>query len=250
MNVMKTIVRLCVLFLALALSSACVREEYVEYAAVELTARMEYDTDTDTDTKTTLSGLENGMYYPLWSAGDEIAVFVDGASEPSKFTLNSGEGTTVASFTGSRQGDEYVTIYPYDMADNMSDGIISLTLPQTQKYIPESFGQGSFPMIATGGSDGSLKFMNLCSVLKISLTGTAAIRNVKLTANNDNTFMSGPASVKTDYAASSESQLSMSAGGSRSVVLETKGLEISEDSPADVFIVVPSQTYAGGFTIE
>ena len=250
MNVMKTIVRLCVLFLALALSSACVREEYVEYAAVELTARMEYDTDTDTDTKTTLSGLENGMYYPLWSAGDEIAVFVDGASEPSKFTLQSGEGSTVASFSGTVKGDKYVAIYPYDMAGSMSDGKVSLTLPQTQKYIPESFGQGSFPMIATGGSDGSLKFMNLCSVLKISLTGTAAIRNVKLTANNDNTFMSGPASVKTDYAASSESQLSMSAGGSRSVVLETKGLEISEDSPADVFIVVPSQTYAGGFTIE
>lgn len=225
----------------------CVKTELVEEVSkVELTATMEYEAET----RTSLSGLENGMYYPLWSAGDEIAVFVDGDTEQSKFTLNSGEGTTVASFTGSRQGDEYVAIYPYDMADNMSDGIISLTLPQTQKYVPESFGQGSFPMIATGGSDGSLKFMNLCSVLKISLTGTAAIRNVKLTANNDNTFMSGPASVEIGYAASSESQLSMSAGGSRSVVLETKGLEISEDSPADVFIVVPSQTYAGGFTIE
>ncbi len=235
------------IFLMLTSIWGCVKTELIEdVSKVELTATMEYEAET----RTSLSGLENGMYYPLWSAGDEIAVFADGDSEPSKFTLNSGEGTTVASFTGSRQGDEYVAIYPYDMADNMSDGIISLTLPQTQTYVPDSFGQGSFPMIATGGSDGSLKFMNLCSVLKISLTGTAAIRNVKLTANNDNTFMSGPASVKTDYAASSESQLSMSAGGSRSVVLETKGLEISEDSPADVFIVVPSQTYAGGFTIE
>ncbi len=246
MNVMKTIVRLCAFFLALALSSACVREEQVGSAAVELTARLEYDAET----RTTLSGLENGMYYPLWSAGDEIAVFVDGASTPSRFKLQSGEGSTVASFAGTEEGERYVALYPYDMAESLSDGTLTLTLPQTQEYLPDSFGQGSFPMIATGGSDGSLKFMNLCSVLKISFTGTAAIRNVKLTANDENTFLSGPASVAADYTASPNDIMSVSADGSSSVVLECNGLEISEDSPADVFIVIPSQTYKGGFTIE
>lgn len=245
---MKTIDKLIMLFLAMYSISACVKTELVEESSnnVELTATMEYDAET----KTSLSGLENGMYYPLWSAGDEIAVFVDDSSKPSRFVLNSGEGSTVASFAGTEEGERYVALYPYDMAESLSDGTITMTLPQTQEYLPDSFGQGSFPMIATGGSDGSLKFMNLCSVLKISLTGTAAVRNVKLTANDENTFMSGPSSVKTDYAASSEIQLSMSAGGFRSVVLDTKGLEISEDSPADVFIVIPSQTYAGGFTID
>ncbi|MBQ6879547.1 MAG: leucine-rich repeat protein [Bacteroidales bacterium] len=242
---MKTIVRLCVLFLALALSSACVREEHVEYAAVELTARMEYETDTDTDTKTTLSGLENGMYYPLWSAGDEIAVFVDGASEPSKFTLQFGEGSTVASFSGTVKGDEYVAIYPYDMAGSMSDGKVSLTLPQTQTYVPDSFGQGSFPMIATGGSDGSLKFMNLCSVLKISLTGRAAIRSITVSANDKDTYLSGPALVN---AAASMDYLTMTEGASNTVVLECKGAKI-EETP-DFHIVIPSQTYKRGLTLE
>jgi len=243
---MKTIYRFIILFATPLIWIGCVREEIVEDFSVEIMARME----SEVDTRTSLSDIQNGMYYPLWSADDEIAVYVDNDTDPSKFTLTSGEETTVASFTGSRKGDDYIAVYPYDVAGSISDGAISLTLPSTQKYVKDSFGPGAFPMLASGSADDGLTFMNLCSVLKISLTGTAAVRNVKLTANDENTFMSGPASVTTDYTASSESLLSISTGGSRSVVLDTKGLEISEDSPADVFIVVPSQTYAGGFTIE
>lgn len=239
---MKTIYRLLVLFLMLTSIWGCVKTELVEEISnVELTASMEYEAET----RTSLSGLENGMYYPLWSADDEIAVFADGDSEPSRFTLNSGEGTTVASFTGSRQGDEYVAIYPYDMADNMSDGIISLTLPQTQKYVPDSFGQNAFPMLAVGGSDGMLKFMNLCSVLKISLTGRAAIRSITVSANDKDTYLSGPALVN---AAASMDYLTMTEGASNTVVLECKGAKI-EETP-DFHIVIPSQTYKGGLTLE
>ena len=243
---MNTIYRYFILLAAVALSAGCVQEDFIEETSVDITARME----TEPDTRTSLSGLEGGMYYPLWSAGDQIAVYVDNDADPSKFSLTSGEGSTVASFAGSRKGDDYIAVYPYDIAGSISDDTVSLTLPQTQKYTKDSFGPGAFPMLATGSANDGLTFMNLCSVLKISLTGTAAVRNVKLTANDENTFMSGPASVAADYTTASESLLSMSAGGSRSVVLDTKGLEISETAPADVFIVVPSQTYKGGFTIE
>ena len=243
---MNTIYRYFILLAAVALSAGCVQEDFIEETSVDITARME----AEPDTRTSLSGLEGGMYYPLWSAGDQIAVYVDNDADPSKFSLTSGEGSTVASFAGSRKGDDYIAVYPYDIAGSISDGTVSLTLPQTQKYTKASFGPGAFPMLATGSANDGLTFMNLCSVLKISLTGTAAVRSVTLTANDEDTFMSGPASAVTDYTASSENLLSMSAGGSRSVVLETKGLEISETAPADVFIVVPSQTYKGGFTIE
>lgn len=243
---MNTIYRYFILLAAVALSAGCVQEDFIEETSVDITARME----AEPDTRTSLSGLEGGMYYPLWSAGDQIAVYVDNDADPSKFSLTSGEGSTVASFAGSRKGDDYIAVYPYDIAGSISDGTVSLTLPQTQKYTKASFGPGAFPMLATGSANDGLTFMNLCSVLKISLTGTAAVRSVTLTANDEDTFISGPASAVTDYTASSEILLSMSAGGSRSVVLETKGLEISETAPADVFIVVPSQTYKGGFTIE
>lgn len=213
-------------------------------AAVELTAIMEVEPDS----KTVMSGLEGGMYYPLWEAGDEIAVFADGDRNPTKFTLTSGEGQTKASFSGNRSGSQYHALYPYDENASVASDVLSLTLPQTQKYAKGSFGPGAYPMLGTGSSDGVLNFMNLCSVLKISMTGTAAIRNVTLTANDGKTFLSGPATVA--LTKTGTPQLKMAEGGSGKVTLDCKGLEITEDSPADVFIAIPSQTYKGGLTIE
>lgn len=215
-------------------------------SSVEISAVMEHDADT----RTTLSGLEDGMYYPLWSAGDEIAVYVDNDTEPSKFSLLSGEGSTYAKFSGTRKGTDYFAVYPYKIAGSISAGTLSVTLPETQKYVEDSFGAGAFPMLATGSASEGLKFMNLCSVLKISFKGNAAVKSVTLIANDEGTFLSGPASVVVDYTAATENFLTMSEGGSASVVLDTKGLEISEDAPADVYIVIPSQTYEGGLTIE
>lgn len=246
-EIMKTIYKCFTLLAAIVLLAGCIQEEIPEVkASVEITARMECDADT----RTSLSGLENGMYYPLWSAGDEIAVYADDDKDPSKFTIKSGDGSTVATFSGSRQGSEYLAVYPYDIAGSYANDTLSVILPQTQKYVKDSFGLGAFPMLASGSSGEGLRFMNLCSVLKISLTGTAAVRNVTLTANDENTFLSGAASVVVENAGTDKDLLVMSAGASRSVVLETKGLEISEDSPADVFIVLPSQIYKDGLTIE
>ena len=243
---MKTIFRYIILCAALSFTAGCVQEEIAEDFSVEITARI----DAGADTRTTLSGLEDGMYYPLWSAGDEIAVYADSDKDPSKFTLISGTGTKTASFSGTRSGQDYLAVYPYDIAGTVSDGTVSVTIPAVQKYVKDSFGPGAFPMIAAGSSKDGLTFMNLCSVLKVTFTGKAAVRSVTLKANDKNTFMSGPASAVTGHTAEAESLLTMSAGGSDSVMLETKGLEVSEDSPADVYIVIPSQTYKGGFTIE
>ena len=240
---MKTKHILIILSLISTLSVSCIREEVAEYinSSIELTARMEYEAET----KTSLSALENGMYYPLWSAGDQIAVYADGDVDPSRFTLTTGEGTTIASFSGNRQGSDYLAVYPYEIAGKNEDGKISLTLPQIQTYVPDSFGQGAFPMIATGGSDGSLKFMNLCSVLKISFIGTAAIRSITVTANDKDTYLSGPALVD---AADVKDFLSMAEGASNTVVLECKGAKV-EETP-DFHIVIPPQTYKGGLTLE
>lgn len=244
---MKRTYRYFILTAAVALTAGCVQEEVPEVgSAVEITAAMEHEADT----RTTLSGLEDGMYYSLWAAEDEIAVYADNDVDPSKFILSSGEGSSVATFSGNRKGNEYHAVYPYDIAGAISDGIVNVILPDTQKYVKDSFGPGAFPMFAEAPAGDGLRFMNLCSVLKISLTGTAAVKSVTVTANDETTSLSGPASVVIGQSESSGKLLTMSAGGSRSVVLTTKGLEISEDAPADVFIVVPAQTYKGGLTIE
>ena len=250
LKVMKKIYGAILSFLMTVSVAGCmfeVLEEPVESpVSVELTAMME----AGPDSRTGLSGLEGGMYYPLWSAEDEIAVFADNDKTPSKFTLTSGEGETKASFSGTRSGSSYIALYPYGEDVTVSDGVLSLTLPQTQKYATGSFGQSAYPMLGRGGSDGVLDFTNLCAVLKISFEGTAAIRSVTLTANDEKTFLSGPAAVALNGTESVAGPLEMSEGGSGSVVLDCMGLEISEDSPADVFIAIPAQTYKGGLTIE
>ncbi|MBR2608110.1 MAG: hypothetical protein IKC68_00075, partial [Bacteroidales bacterium] len=186
---MKHIYSAILSFLMIVSVTGCmfeVLEEPVESpGSVKLTAMME----AGPDSKTSLSGLEGGMYYPLWSAEDEIAVFADDDKAPSKFTLISGEGETKASFSGTRSGDSYIALYPYDETASVTDGILSMTLPQTQKYAKDSFGQDAYPMLGRGGSDDVLDFTNLCAVLKISFEGTAAIRSVTLTANDEKTFL-------------------------------------------------------------
>lgn len=138
----------------LALPYSCVREEFEEIPAdIELEARME----AEPETKTVLSSLTNGRYYPLWSAADEIAVFADAGKTPGRFSLKSGEGTVKATFKGSSQGNRYVAWYPYDMVDSRSGSTLSVILPDTQEYVPGSFAQGAFPMIAQGGADGVLE---------------------------------------------------------------------------------------------
>lgn len=230
----------------LALPYSCVREEFEEIPAdIELQARME----AEPETKTVLSSLTNGRYYPLWSAADEIAVFADAGKTPGRFTLKSGEGTVKATFKGSSQGSRYVAWYPYDMAESVSGNTLSVTLPATQEYVPGSFAQGAFPMIAQGGADGVLEFKNLCAILKLSVTGTAAVNTISVTAKDKSAFMSGVATVSTDY--SSVPSLAMSSSrGSSKVTLKCDGVQLSENTPTAFHIVIPAQTYNNGILIE
>ena len=247
---MKTIYSVILYSLLLIFVTGCtfevLEESEISAGSVELIAVMEVEPES----KTVLSGMVDGRYYPLWSAGDEIAVFADNDNSPSKFTLTSGEGGTSATFSGTRSGTEYLAMYPYDETASVNSKVLSLNLPQTQNYAVGSFGQGAYPMLAQGGSGGVLNFKNLCSVLKISLSGTAAVKSVTLTANDTETYLSGPATVALDNLTAGVPQLVMSKEGSNSVTLDCEGLEVSEDAPADVFISIPPQTYKGGLTIK
>lgn len=240
---MKRLFTIALVFLMQFLFSGCVEDEFAVRAdSVVLDAEMELSLGT----KTGLSGMVEGMYYPLWREGDEIAVYVDTEKDASRFVLNSGNGTTSAEFMGNRFGNSYQALYPYAMAGELVNGELSLVLPGTQQYAAGSFGPDSYPMFAQW-KDGRLAFMNLCSVLKISISGEAAIKSITLTARDTTKFLSGAALLKTGY--EGEPALEMLAGGSSSVRLECKGVELLKDEPKDFHIVIPSQNYIGGFTV-
>ena len=243
---MKTIYRTIIFLFVLSFAAGCEIEEPLKEevaATVELTAQMEVDVKT----RTSLSGLNGGMYYPLWSSNDEIAVYVDGESSYSKFTLKSGEETTEALFSGTREGKSYYAIYPCSIAGSFQNGTISLALPQTQHYIANSFGPDSYPMVAQS-TDGRLDFKNLCAVMKISITGESDVYSITLRANDSKAFLAGDAVVVADYG--DAPFLKMLDEGYNSIKLNCDGVRLSQDKATDFYLVIPAQEYAGGFTVE
>ena len=201
-------------------------------------------------TRTELSGPDaDGIYYPYWSEGDEVAVWADGIHVADKYTLADGSGTGKASFKGTLSGSRMVGLYPYsDRTQEGLDGdVLTLELPSTQSYAAGSFGQGAYPMLAVSESD-AFTFKNLCAVLKLSLTGEEAVNEILFRAHDSGMPVSGKAMVRTDFR--TDPELVMSAGGSPEVTLSCGFVPLDKTVPTEFFIVIPAGTYKGGFTVE
>ena len=234
----------------LLLAPGCRQMEEIEPAAVRGSYTLRAVLESEPDTKTHLDGPDpQGIYYPYWSDDEELAVYVDGLASPDKYTLIDGSGTVSGVFTGIINGKEKVALYPY--SDKVSEGlqgnVLNLKLPSVQPYREGSFSEGIFPMVAVS-STGELNFKNLCAVLRISMTGTAAVKSIKFVANDSWMPVSGLATVRTDFR--DEPELVMADGGSNVVTLDCDYVPLYPDKATEFFIVIPPGTYRGGFSIE
>ncbi len=198
------------------------------------------------DTKTALSP-DNGSYKVLWSEDDQIGVYIDGAATPNLFKLSSGAGTKQAQFSGFGKGSAYVAVYPYSSAGDYDGRKVTLTIPSEQYGGLDSFGNGSFPMIAEAASS-DLQFKNLCSVLKLSITGHHTVTAIEFTSADPSCKVSGPATVETG--SGSVPSLVMSEEGSETLTLDTGGVMLKDDQATDFYISLPPQVYKGGFTVK
>ena len=246
---MKRIINsICILCALLPLMTGCQQPvfDFQVSASHFLTATLERKAET----KTHLGDPVEGVYYPCWTSGDQLAVYVDGINAPDKYMLFGGAGTEKGSFSGTVTGSRYVALYPY--SDRTEEGLegetLHMKLPTEQAYVKGSFGEGSFPMIAVSQDAASLSFQNLCAVLKISMTGTVAVQAVHFTANDPDLPVAGPATVRTDFSTAPE--LIMDKGGERTVTLRCVSVPLDAETPTDFFIVIPPGTYKGGFTLE
>ena len=228
---------------SLALTAACADDE-PQYEAVSTTlfARM----DEDPVTKTFLSGPVSGVYHNLWSDNDEIGVFV-GENTVSKFSLKNGAGTSKGEFQGEFKDPngvsmEKTAVYPFAIVNGKSGSSVSVTLPEEQLYKADNIADGALPMVAVANGS-ELNFKNLCSVLKISMTGSLTVNSITFTANNSNVKVSGDASVDTG-----NTTLTVADNAGSRLVLKCDGVKLS-DTTTEFFIVVPSQTYTGGFSL-
>ena len=224
---------------SMALMAACSEEErYGEEVTTTLRACIEQPATT----KTSLSEPSSGLYKTLWTENDKIAVYAGASSTGAEFSLISGAGTNNGEFNGTIPSGSRLAVYPYSICGESSGSSIKVTLPEEQMYKPGNIPDNAYPMVAAP-SESTLLFKNLCSVLKISMTGSLTVNSVTFTANNSDIKVSGDASIDAGKTA-----LTMADDAGSRLVLKCDGVKLS-GTATDFFIVVPSQTYTGGFAL-
>ena len=220
--------------------TACRHLEQMD-GPVCLTALMEGEALT----KTSLSQAEGGAYNVLWSSSDKIGVYVDDGTTPVTFNLTEGAGSTKATFSGKGVGDQYLAVYPQSAFTSRSGNTFQVTLPTEQTYKQGNVSDGAYPMVAVGQST-VLPFKNLCSIIRLSLTGTRTVRRIVFRSLNPAIKVSGQASV--DVSDPAAPVLTMASGACDSLVLKTGNVKLNQTTPTDFYLVVPAQTYGDGFS--
>lgn len=196
-----------------------------------------------TDTKTYLEyDPYANVYKTLWSDGDRILVINADTGESEYCYIVEGAGTNVAKFAGTLNADHYYAVYG-DNVDMSDDGLPAVYLSSYQSSYYR-LHDGLFPMFAQSSSK-SFSFQNLCSLIKINVTGTEGdyLNYISLEANSSQSYMNGRAQI---YMSGNEPQLDFLSGSPELTVEVYEPLYATERS---VYVVLPSQTYRGGFKL-
>lgn len=195
----------------------------------------------------------------FWTADDRISVFSNTLNTEYVFNGKTGDNSGTFSkvpstefATGSSLESHYA-VYPFfpDTAIEY-DGSITVNLPASQEYAPNSFGQNANLMVAVTENinDYFLFFKNACGYLKINLYGNVMVRSIRLKGNRNET-LAGP--YKITSSPSDNPTMKALSTGSTSITLNcpNNGVAISatQDSPTPFWIVVPPTSFENGFEI-
>ena len=100
--------------------------------------------------------------------------------------------------------------------------------------------------MAAAESNDQLAFKNLCSILKVSIMGHQVVTSVEFLPKDPSIMVSGAGKVTF---VDGIPQLAMSSTGNNRVALNIPGILLKEDFATDFYLVLPPQTYKGGFTV-
>ena len=206
------------------------------------------------DTKTYLEW-DGQVYKTMWSEGDNIYVYDLDTGRGESCPLVDGAGTTTAKFAGTLESENYLAIYGdinfYGEED--CDMWLSSYLSGYVYYGEDGersfrWYNQAFPMVAKSTST-SFSFQNICSVLNISLTGDESqyVEYICLSSNNEDVHMSGEGSL--DLSQSEPLFAFKDESGCQDYVDCSLWTSLSY-RPVNVFVVLPAQTYYGGFTVK
>ena len=248
----------------LLLSSCDKKEEGLEInstSSVEFIASMPSAGIDAIDTKTTTT---DGTRV-LWCNNDHVSIF-RGRNVNDEYKVKDGQGgKTTTTFVWANDGefsagsedtfDANIAYYPYGSIEYVgSNGnhALSVTIPNTQKYVKGSFGEGALPMIAVSSSksDNSLAFKNLFGLLKLQLKSadeTVSIKEIVVKGNNNET-LSGDATV--NCSANGEPTIIFKSNAGNSITLECSNTAINATTATDFWIALPPVTFSKGITVE
>lgn len=230
--------------------------------------------ETVGDVTKTEMGTKTDIY---WSQGDQIAIFQActladkyqvtndsaGKSNGTFRMVSDHSGTINGDFTSGNEISSNIAVYPYSDKLSCSRSKLAATginayeigdfvLPAVQYYAYDTFGNGTFPMIAVteNMSDHALRFKNVCGAIKLQLRGTDIVKSVKVEGKNKE-ILSGPATI-TAYPGDRSPEITMTGINdvSRSVVLDCgNGIQLNETTSKNFIIVLPPVVFSKGFVV-
>lgn len=180
----------------------------------------------------------------VWNEGDLVSVFnkTDG-NECWQFVGKNGDKTGLLFKQNGDPGyktEKVIALYPYDTEAIVSGNMVQTTIPNTQVYRANSFGNGGNIMVAIG-DDSNLNFNSIFGWVKISLSGNDTIKSITL-KGNDNEILSGKVIIDA-------STLQIYMGETSTIILDCgDGIQLSE-TPTNFYIGVIPQTFAKGFSV-
>ena len=238
---------------AVVLFAACQKNEIAEPSR---DGQVLYATIEDWSSTRTVLDEDNNI---RWSEGDQIVGFLNSTLGLKYQVTASSVGQTSASFDEVGSGglnagtelDHIIAYYPYSsavkVAKSGADYALEVALPYEQTYAHESFGNGSFPMVAVSQTN-NITFRNVCGGMKLQLKGTAKIASIKVEGKNSEK-LSGKASI-TAYTDASKPSIVMADDASTSAVLNCgSGVQLNQDDATDFIISLPPTVFTKGFTI-
>lgn len=187
----------------------------------------------------------------LWQEEDMITIF-HGTDYNSKFKLGSGAGTTEGSFRGidyeaGMKYDGNYAIYPYS-EDNIlyDDNTVVLNVNTFQSYKEDGFERNTNPMVAKTEdiNDFTLRFYNVCGLIKVSVVGDKKISSALLLGVNDEP-LSGECYINVD-----DMSVTMSEEAETAIMLDCgNGVQLNPYEPTDFWFVVPPVVFEDGFGV-
>ncbi len=185
----------------------------------------------------------------VWNEGDMVSVFnktngnecwqFDGKTGDKQETLSRVSGNA-----GTTNMDKVIALYPYDPNCAVSGNMISTTIPATQTYTADSFGDGGNIMVAVSDVE-DLQFKHIFAWIKLSLTDNLerSVESITFSGNNDEK-LTGSALIDVS------TQKVYISGNTKSLMLDCgNGVQLSADTPTYFYIAVLPQTFSKGVSV-